>query len=134
MPPGSCHRRSRLPGGGPSAYERSEIPAAEVPAAEVASPEVAATGIAVTGIAAAEEGMGGQRLPEQEPGEQAGSETEAAPVGGGEAGVDVVHPAAVGLHLAHLGLDAPLKLVRAGGADRDLAARPAARRRPVGVG
>src|SRR5215470_8209928 len=96
----------RQPGDGSPAREL-EVPAAEVAAAEVPAPEVAAAGIAVT-VPAADEGVGCERLPEQEPGEQAGAEAEAAPVTGREAGVDVVDLAAVGLDLAHLGLDAPL--------------------------
>src|SRR5215471_3244447 len=101
----------RQPGDGSPARElevpAAEVAAAEVPAPEVAAAEVAAAGIAVT-VPAADEGVGCERLPEQEPGEQAGAEAEAAPVTGREAGVDVVDLAAVGLDLAHLGLDAPL--------------------------
>src|SRR5262249_4188758 len=84
-------------------------------------------------ITAAKEAVGGERLPEQEPGEQAGAETEAAPVRRGEAGVDVVDRGAVDLHLAHLGLDALIDLVRAGRASRYVAAGPAIRGRPVDV-
>src|SRR5215470_8760719 len=114
------------------ARQRLEIPAAEVPAeapaAKIPAAEVAAAVVPVTGgIAAGQEGVGGKRLPEQKPGEQAGGEAEAAPVRRGEAGVDVADPAAVRLHLAHVGLDTLLDLVRAGGAGRDGAARPAFR-------
>src|SRR5262252_3819006 len=92
-----------------------KIAAAEVAAAEVAAAEVAAAEVAAAVVPAA------------------GGEAEAAPVRRGEAGVDVVDPAAVRLHLAHVGLDTLLDLVRAGGAGRDGAARPAFRGRPVDV-
>src|SRR6185437_770016 len=118
--------------------------AAEVPAAEVATPEVATAEVPAAVIPAAvipaavipaggKEGVGCKCLAEQEPGEQAGTEAEAAPVRGGEAGVDIADRSAVDLHVAHLGLDTPVDLVRAGGAGRYGAAGPAAGRRPVDI-
>src|SRR5262249_41551759 len=121
-----------------------EVPPTEVPAAEIAAPKVAPpeapaavvppAGIAIAAVVtAAKEAVGGERLPEQEPGEQSGAETEAAPVRRSEAGVDVVDRGAVDLHLAHLGLDALIDLVRAGRASRYVAAGPAIRGRPVDI-
>src|SRR4029079_7976417 len=118
--------------------------AAEVPAAEVATPEVATAEVPAAVIPAAvipaavipaggKEGVGCKCLAEQEPGEQAGTEGEAAPVRGGEAGVDIADRSAVDLHVAHLGLDTPVDLVRAGGAGRYGAAGPAAGRRAVNI-
>src|SRR5436190_542951 len=104
------------------------------PAAEIAAAVIPAAGVAVTGvITVAKEGVGGERLSEQEPGEQARAEAEAAPVRRGETGVDVAGRGAVDLHLAHVGLDTLIDLVRAGGAGRDVAAGPAVRGRPVDV-
>src|SRR5215469_18912598 len=125
-----------------------EIPAPEVTTAEVAaaeiSPEVTTavvpvTGIAVTGIAvtrgrvAGKDERGCQRLAEQEPGGQARTEAEAAPVCRREAGVDVTDRRAVDLHVAHLGLDALVDLVRAGGARRNGTAGPTIGRPPVDI-
>src|SRR6478752_7729781 len=87
----------------------SEVPTSEV-AAAVAASEVAAAVVSATGITVGVDDRGRKNLSEQEPGEQAGTEAIAAPVGGGEAGVDVVDRGAVGLDLAHLGLEAPLQL------------------------
>jgi ribosomal protein L25 (general stress protein Ctc) len=122
---------------------RLEVPAAEVAApeapaaAEVAAAEVAAVAVAAVipaaVIAAANEGMRRECLSEQEPGEQAGSKAEAAPVRRGEAGVDIADRGAVSLHRAHVGFNALRELVRAGGADGDVAARPAFWRRPAGI-
>src|SRR5262249_27759794 len=86
----------------------SETPAAEVTAteipAEVPATEVPITGIAVTGGIAVGKYEGGcKRLAEQEPGEQARTEAEAAPVGRGEAGVDIADRCAIDLHVAYLG-------------------------------
>src|SRR6185312_9807021 len=58
---------------GPSA---AEVPAAEVPAAVIPAAVIPAGG---------KEGVGCKCLAEQEPGKQAGTEAEAAPVRGGEA-------------------------------------------------
>src|SRR5262249_22541488 len=110
------------------------ISAPEVPASEVAASEVPAAVVPATGITVGVDDWGRQKLSEQEPGEQAGTEAVTAPVGGGEAGDDVAGGGALTLPLAPLGLDAPFQLVRVGGADRALAARPAVRGRPVGVG
>src|SRR5215831_10423515 len=134
----------------------AEVPAAEVPAAEVSPAEVSAAivaaavvpaavvpaavstaGIPVSVVAAvavvAAEGERGERFAEEEPGEKAGAEAEAAPVRGCEAGVDVADRRAVDLHIAQFGLDAVVDLASVVGARWDGAARPAARRRPVDV-
>jgi hypothetical protein len=50
--------------------------------------------------------VGRECLAEQEPGEQAGTEAEAAPVRRGEAGVDIADRSAVDLYVAYLWLDA----------------------------
>src|SRR5215470_17875158 len=76
---------------------------------------------------------GGERLAEQEPGEQARTEAEAAPVCRREAGVDVTDRCAVDLHIAHLGLDALVDLVRADGARRNGTAGSTIGRRPVDI-
>jgi hypothetical protein len=99
------------------------------PAAEVAAgPRRRVTVTGVITVARKRE-----RLAEQETGEQARAEAEAAPVRRGETGVDVADRGAVDLHLAHVGLDTLIDLVRAGGAGRDVAAGPAVRGRPVDV-
>src|SRR5215472_1491448 len=112
----------------------AEVPAAEVTAPEVTAPEVPAAVIPAADIpSGSKEGVRGEGLAEQEPGEQAGTESEAAPVRRGEAGVDVADGSAVDLHVAHLGLDTAVDQVCAGRAGRYRAAGPAAGRRPVHV-
>src|SRR5215475_14572225 len=66
-----------------------EVPASEV-AASVAASEVPAAVVPAAGITVGVDDWGRQKLSEQEPGEQAGTEAVTAPVGRGEAGVDVV--------------------------------------------
>src|ERR1700722_8288236 len=115
-------------GSGPLPPERARR-LLEVAAAEIGAAETPAT----TGGRAAEVSAGGSAVgevevwrecpSEQEPGEQAGSKAVAAPVRRGEAGVDVVDRGAVSLHPAHVGFYALFELVRAGGADGDVAAR-----------
>src|SRR5262249_45740976 len=126
--------RGRMPA--PAKFPPPQAPPAEVSAAVVPA-AVSTARIPVSVVAAvavvAAEGERGERLAEQEPGEKAGAEAEAAPVRGCETGVDVADRRAVDLHIAQFGLDAVVALASVVGARWDGAARPAAWRRPVDV-
>src|SRR5439155_5237698 len=78
----------------------AEVTATGVSAAEVSATEVSATGVSVPvirviAVETAAKGKGSECLAQQEPGEQAGTEAEAAPVRRGEAGIDVADRRAV---------------------------------------